>query len=273
MFETILENVRRSHPLVHSITNYVTANDCANLLLACGASPIMADDPGEAPEITARCAGLYLNLGTLQQGKIPSFFLCGHEANRLNLPIVLDPVGVGSSTLRTSTALRLLQELHPTVSRGNRSEIKALASGCAGESGVDAAECDQVTEDTLADAAAFVKRFAARTGAVVAMTGAIDIIADGQQAYCVRNGHPMMAFVTGAGCQLSALTAAFVSANPHAPLLSAVAAACAMGLAGEIAHSRLAPLDGSAAYRGYLIDAIYNLTPQQLEAGSKREPL
>ena len=105
------------------------------------------------------------------------------------------------------------------------------------------------------------------------MTGAIDIIADGQQAYCVRNGHPMMAFVTGAGCQLSALTAAFVAANPHAPLLSAVVAACAMGLAGEIAHSRLAPLDGSAAYRGYLIDAIYNLTPQQLEAGSKREPL
>ena len=271
MFASILENVRRSRPLVHCITNYVTANDCANLLLACGASPIMADDPGEAPEITARCAGLDLNLGTLQQGKIPSLLLCGREADRLGLPVILDPVGVGSSSLRTNTALQLLRELRLSVIRGNSSEIHALALGCADGAGVDAAPCDRVTEDTLPGAVAFAKAFAARTGAVVSMTGAIDIVTDGQQTYCIRNGHPMMAFVTGAGCQLSALTAAFAAANPDTPLQAAAAAACAMGLAGEIAHRRLTPMDGSASYRGYLIDAIYNLTPQQLDSGAKCE--
>ena len=122
------------------------------------------------------------------------------------------------------------------------------------------------------DAAAHAEpAFAARTGAVVAVTGAIDIVADGERAFCIRNGHPMMSAVTGTGCQLSALTAAFCAANPDKPLEAAAAAVCAMGLAGEIAHARLTPLDGNATYRNYIIDAIYNMTPAQLEEGAKYE--
>ena len=111
----------------------------------------------------------------------------------------------------------------------------------------------------------------ARTGAVVAITGAIDIVADAQKAYCIRNGNAMMSSITGTGCQLSALTAAFVTANPGQPLEAAAAAVCAMGLAGEIAHQRLTPQDGNATYRNYIIDAIYNMTPEQLEKGANYE--
>ena len=103
MFQSILDNVVRIHPLVHSITNYVTANDCANILLACGASPIMADDPLEAAEITSACDGLCLNLGTLHSRTIESMILSGKTANQKGIPVVFDPVGVGASHFRTQT--------------------------------------------------------------------------------------------------------------------------------------------------------------------------
>ena len=103
------------------------------------------------------------------------------------------------------------------------------------------------------------------------MTGAIDIVADGSKAFCIRNGHPMMASITGTGCQLSAMTAAFVAANPHSPLEAAAAAVAAVGYAGEIAHARLSPLDGNATYRSYIIDAIYRMTPEMLEEGANYE--
>ena len=197
--------------------------------------------------------------------------LAGHTAHRLGRPVVLDPVGAGASHLRTETALRLLREVKPTVIRGNISEMRTLAVGSGTTKGVDADASDKITEETLDRAVAFVKSFAARTGAVIAVTGAIDIVADGQRAFCIRNGHPMMSAVTGTGCQLSALTAAFCAANPDKPLEAAAAAVCAMGLAGEVAHSRLTKRDGSATYRNYIIDAIYNMTPEQLEEGARYE--
>ena len=265
MFQSIFANVRARSPLVHNITNYVTVNDCANMVLACGASPIMADDAAEVEDITSLCAGLNLNIGTLNSRTIPSMLLAGHTAHRLGRPVVLDPVGAGASHLRTETALRLLREVKPTVIRGNISEMRTLAVGSGTTKGVDADASDKITEETLDRAVAFVKSFAARTG------GAIDIVADGQRAFCIRNGHPMMSAVTGTGCQLSALTAAFCAANPDKPLEAAAAAVCAMGLAGEVAHSRLTKLDGSATYRNYIIDAIYNMTPEQLEEGARYE--
>ena len=118
---------------------------------------------------------------------------------------------------------------------------------------------------------ACAKDFARRIGAVVAVTGAIDIVTDGERAFCIRNGRPEMASITGTGCQLSALTAAFVTANPDCPLEATAAALCAMGLCGEIAHRRLTELDGNSSYRNYIIDAMYRLTPAELEKGAKYE--
>lgn len=271
MFRNMLENVRANCPLIHNITNYVTVNDCANIVIACGASPIMADDREEAAEITTICSGLNINIGTLNSRTIESMLIAGKRANQLGHPVVLDPVGAGASKLRTETAMKLLEEVKFTVIRGNISEIRTLASGSGTTKGVDADVADKVTEENLNEAAAFAKAFAEKTGAVAAITGAIDIVADGETAYCIRNGHPMMSAITGTGCQLSAMTAAFVTANPEYPLKAAAAAVSAMGLAGEIAHARLSEMDGNATYRNYIIDAIYHMTPEELERGAKYE--
>lgn len=181
MFKTEFENVRTKCPLIHNITNYVTVNDCANMVLACGASPIMADDAAEVEDITTICGGLNINIGTLNSRTITSMLLAGKKANALGHPVVLDPVGAGASKLRTDTAFRLLKEVKFTVIRGNISEVKTLASGAGTTKGVDADVADKVTEENLDAAVDFAKKFAAETGAVVAITGAIDIVADGEK--------------------------------------------------------------------------------------------
>lgn len=271
MFQNMLKNVRKKGPLIHNISNYVTVNDCANILLACGASPIMADDEEEVAEITSICSGLNINIGTLNKRTINSMLIAGKKANELGHPLVLDPVGAGASRLRTQTALKLLEELKFSVIRGNISEIKTLALGSGTTKGVDADLADKVTEENLDEAVAFVKAFAGKTGAVVAVTGAIDIVADDKKAYCIRNGHPMMSSITGTGCQLSAMTAAFITANPDHILEATAAAVSAMGYAGQIAYNRLGEMDGNATYRNYIIDAIYNMTPEMLEKGANYE--
>lgn len=275
MINPIFENVRKKSPIIHNITNYVTANDCANMLLACGASPIMADDVEEAAEITSLCHGLTINLGTLNQNKISSMLSAGKRANELGHPVILDPVGIGASKLRTETALRLIKEVSFSVIRANISEMKTLinnnaigskGSNKSGETrGVDAKISDQITEENLAKAVLFAQAAARKVGAVVVISGAIDIVADKNKVYCIRNGHPMMRLVTGTGCQLSALTAAFAAANPNMPLEAAAAAVCAMGVCGEIGYRRLGEMDGNASYRNYIIDAMYHLTPERLE--------
>lgn len=182
MFKTEFENLRRTCPLIHNITNYVTVNDCANMVLACGASPIMADDAAEVEDITTICGGLNINIGTLNSRTITSMLLAGKKANQLGHPVVLDPVGAGASRLRTDTAFRLLRDVKFTVIRGNISEIKTLASGAGTTKGVDADVADKVTEANLDSAVAFAKAFAAQTGAVIAITGAIDIVADAEKS-------------------------------------------------------------------------------------------
>lgn len=271
MLKEMLENVRRTCPLIHNITNYVTVNDCANILLACGGSPIMADDVDEAEDITTICAGLNINIGTLNQRTIPAMHVAGKKANELGHPVVLDPVGAGASALRTRTANELIEQVKFTVIRGNISEIKTLALGAGTTRGVDADLADTVTKENLPQAVEFAREFAKKTGAVIAITGAIDIVADEKKAYCIFNGHPMMSSITGTGCQLSAMTAAYVTANQETPLEATAAAICAMGICGEKAHSRLSKEDGNASYRNYIIDAIYHLDGDELERLARYE--
>lgn len=270
-FETILGNVRTKVPLVHNITNYVTVNDCANILLACGGSPIMSDDEGDVEDITAICAGLNINIGTLNKNTIPSMFLAGKKASELGHITLLDPVGAGASRLRTETAAKLIDEIRFSVIRGNVSEIKALAQGANSTKGVDADEADQVNAGNLDRVIAFAKAFADRTGAVIAITGATDLITDGRQVCLITNGHPMMSRITGTGCMLSAMTTAFAAANPGSVFEAVCAAVISMGLCGEIAHRRLGVADGNSSYRNYIIDAVFNLTAEELKKGAKYE--
>lgn len=267
MLNEVLLQTRRKSPLIHCINNHVTSNDCANILLACGGSAIMADDPDEAAEITAMCDGLVLNMGTPSPRKLEALLRAGAQANRLGHPVILDPVGVGSSAMRREAGHQLLDGIRFAAIRGNASEIATLVRGTAAHRGVDA-DLEEAAMDAVAENA---KRLSAKTGAVVIVTGDTDIVTDGTTLYRVHNGHPMMKTVTGAGCQLSALLGAYVTANPERPLQAALAAVCAMGLAGQLAYERLGPLDGNASYRNYIIDAIYNLTPEALEKGAKYE--
>ena len=270
---TALENVRATTPLVHCITNYVTVNDCANALLACGGSPIMADDVDDAPEITRICGGLVLNIGTLNARTIETMRASGRVAGELGHPIVLDPVGAGASALRTNTAATLVDELPVTVVRGNMSEVKTVAGAAAATRGVDVNPDDAVGEKNLASSAAFARELAGRLGCVVAITGAIDVVASADRAYAIRNGVPMMGKITGTGCMLDTIVAAYAVANPGRALEATVAAVAGWGLAGEVAAGRMGPLDGNASFRTYLIDAAYNLPAEQLAAGARVEEL
>jgi hydroxyethylthiazole kinase len=271
MLGKYLENVRTNCPLVHNITNYVTVNDVANILLACGASPIMSDEPEDVEDITSICPGLNINIGTLNQRTIEGMFRAGRKAEELGHTLLLDPVGAGASKLRTDTAVKLMDELHFTVIRGNISEIKTLALGSGTTKGVDADVADAVTEDTLDSAVKFVKDFAKKADAIVAITGAIDLVSDGDTCYVIRNGRSEMGKITGTGCQLSALTTAYVVANPDNKLEAAAAAVCLMGLAGEIGWSRMQEGDGNSTYRNRIIDAIFNMDGDTLEKGAKYE--
>ncbi len=271
MLGECLKNVRKQVPLVHNITNYVTVNDVANVLLACGGSPIMSDEPKDVEDITTICGGLNINIGTLNERSIEGMFLAGRRAKELGHPILLDPVGAGASKLRTETALKLMKELHPTVIRGNISEIKTLASGSGTTKGVDADVADAVTEENLESAVDFVKTFAKKSGSIVAITGAIDLVSDGETCFVIRNGRAEMGKITGTGCQLSGMMTAYITANPDKRLEAAAAAVCVMGVAGEIGWSHMQEWEGNSTYRNRIIDAIYQMDEAILDEGAKYE--
>ncbi len=272
MFAKYLDNVRNKRPLVHSITNYVTANDCANAILAIGGSPVMADDAEDVKDITKISDGLNINIGTLSSRTIAAMLEALKAANEKNIPVLLDPVGAGASKLRTETAVGLIEFGGISVIRGNISEIKALALGTNSTKGVDADSADRISEDNTYSVIGFARELSNKTGAVIVITGETDIVADTERAYLVHNGSFMMGKITGAGCILSSIMTAFIAANPDDIVNAAVAAVCAMGISGEKAYEKLSGR-GSATYRTLLIDELFNLKSESLMEGAKYEIL
>ena len=273
MFSEIIKNVKNKTPLVHNITNYVTVNDCANVLLACGGSPIMADDIEEVEEIVSISSALVLNIGTLNSRTIESMIKAGEKANELNIPAILDPVGVGASNLRTDTARKLLDEVKFAVVRGNMSEIKALGNTNAkGARGVDANVADSINEENLTDVVEYVKSLSGRLSLVVAVTGAIDIVSDSTKTYIIRNGHPMMGKISGTGCMLSSTIGAYCGANKDNIIDATAAAVCIMGLSGELAYEKMKKNDeGTSMLRSHLIDFMSKIDDEMLKEGAKVE--
>lgn len=264
----VLENVRIKKPLVHNITNYVTVNDCANMILAIGSSPIMADDILEVEEITSICNALVINIGTLNSRTVEAMIIAGKTANKLNIPVILDPVGAGASKFRTSTTLRLLKEIKFTVIRGNISEIKTLALGTSSTIGVDANESDKVTGDNLKEVIDFSKNLSKETGAIIAITGATDIISSENQSYLIKNGNEYMSRITGTGCMLSSIIGVLCGANKENPLYATTVAVAAMGLCGELAYEKVIERkEGTGSFKVYLIDSMSNLSYKTLEGG------
>ena len=225
--------------------------------------------------------GLDINIGMLNDNKLSSMLKAGATANELGIPVILDPVGAGSSDYRIKAVQNLMSNVQFGVIRGNVSEIKAIAAKqgihniAAGvyetmqkdrsAMGVEAGIADKITDDNIKEMADFINKLSQKTGAVIAVTGGIDIVADENRVYAIRNGHKMMSLVTGAGCQLSALTSAYVAADKEHILESVCAAVSVMGISGELAYRRMADVDGNASYRNYIIDAVYNMTDDTLK--------
>lgn len=254
----LLSRIRERKPLVHHITNMVVMNDTANITLAIGALPVMAHSLEEVEEMVGLASALVLNIGTLTPEQIAAMLLSGRQANARGIPIVLDPVGAGATKLRTESALKLLRELRIAALRGNASEIGALV-GVEGETrGVESISLVGSREDVA-------QRAAREFGCAVAITGARDVIADGQRLFSVDNGHPMLATITGSGCMATSLIGAFLAVEPDAARAT-TAGLVAIGLAGEHAAPKSG---GPGTFRSQLLDAVANLTPQSLDAGAK----
>jgi hydroxyethylthiazole kinase len=246
--------LRERAPVVHTITNWVTAGDVANALHAAGARPVMAFSPKEVAEIVAGADALVLNLGTPEPSRVRGMFLAARHANQLNRPIVFDPVGVAGSRFRTESARGLLSEIRMTIIRGNRAEIGALAEMGGQLRGIDA-------ETGPSDLVAAARALSLKTGAVVAVTGPEDLIVRGERRVIVKNGHPIMARMTGTGCILSALIGAFASVEAD-PLTAATAAIAFFGVAGEKAALRA---QGPGTFRAALFDVLFELSPDELK--------
>lgn len=261
---SIYEQTHEKDPGVQCITNIVTVNDCANILLAAGASPAMTMDIREAAEAVRRMQALVCNMGAIEYAD--SMISAGQEANRCHIPVVLDPVAAGGTRLRWNVSAQLLRDVHFSAIRGNASEIRALAGKSTPGRGVDVALADEVTEENLSDTGALVRDLAERTGSVIALSGVIDVVSDGKRTAFVRNGCSTMARITGSGCMLTTMMGGFFGAVPDRPFEAALAAVVIMGVAGELADDkRIAKGTGNATFRTDLIDAVFTLTREQLE--------
>lgn len=272
MFEKVFNNVHKQSPIVHCITNYVTVNDVANIILAAGASPIMADDIEEVSDITSICNSLVLNIGTLNSRTIESMIKAGKTANELQHPVVLDPVGMGASQLRMDTTLRLLKEVQFSVIKGNASEIKGILNKTRTSRGVDVSLEDIIHESNVNEYIEVAKEVSKASSAVVVITGAIDIITNGEKTYIIRNGHENMGKITGTGCMLAGVIGGFIGANPENILDSTATAVAAMGLSGELANKKSIEKGlGTGSLRTYIIDYMSNLNSKELKEGMKIE--
>ena len=257
-----LRRVRERRPLVHNITNYVVMNYTANALLACGASPVMAHAAEEVEEMVSLAGALVLNIGTLSPPWVEAMLKAGKRANALHVPVVLDPVGAGATRMRTDSARRLIEEISIQVIRGNASEILSLA-GEKSESrtkGVDSVH----TVDQVAETAGVLAKELRTT---LAITGAVDLITDGERVCRVMNGHEMMGRVTGTGCTATVMIGAFLAVCPD-PLEAATTGLSYFGLAGEKAAAKAF---GPGSFQIELLDALYKMEEEEMRAGAKIE--
>lgn len=264
----LLNRLKNKKPLIHNITNYVTVNDCANILLAIGASPIMADDLKESADITSIASALVINIGTLNERTIESMIASGKKANELNIPVVLDPVGAGASSFRNETTKRILEEIKISVLRGNMSEIKFIAGLESETKGVDASESDLKSDSY--EGIRVAKSLAKRFNCTVAITGVCDIVSDGEKSVTIENGTKMLSNVTGTGCMTTALVGGYLGAceTKEDLFIAAVSGIVSMGICGEIAEERAGSI-GLGSFHMAIIDAVSNLDEEDLLKRSK----
>ena len=263
LIETIckdLELIRKNRPLVHSITNLVVMNETANAILCLGGLPIMAHAKEEVEEMVGIAGALVLNIGTLEPDWVDAMELAGMRANQLDIPVILDPVGAGATTLRTKSSKRLLDSVKISVIRGNSAEISTLAGVSSEIRGVES-----ITSGMSEEIAA---EFASRMGCTVAITGPVDIVSDGNRCARIANGDIMLSKVVGTGCTSNVIIASFAAVQAD-PFTAAVGGLVSFGVAGELAAQEAPEKPGT--FHVELYNALYALTPDIIRERAKIE--
>lgn len=250
----IKHNVKLKKPLIHCITNPISINDCANIVLAVGAKPIMAEHPLEVSEITSVSKSLGVNLGNITDVRMESMLISGKTAFRKKIPQIIDLVGVGCSKLRLNYAKKFISQCHPSVIKGNMSEIKAICDIESNAKGIDVGECDRITDESFGENIKMIKELSMQTGAVIAATGVVDIIINGDETYLIKNGCEMLSMITGTGCMLAALIASYISSLDI--LGGTILAVSLMGICGELSQN----VNGIGSFRTELIDNIFRIS-------------
>ena len=251
-----VDTLRSKRVLVHNITNYVTVNDCANVTLAIGASPVMADEILEVREMVSICNALVLNIGTCNERVIASMIEAGQEANARNIPVVLDPVGVGATTFRHESADKLMRSIRFSVIRGNMAEIKVIAGLESKRAGVDSLEDES-------DGKNIALMLSRKLGCVIAITGKVDIVSNGTVVFELSNGDALLTKLTGTGCMTSSLIGSFLGSGCSS-LLSAIAGISSMSIAGEMAAKALHQPNALGSFKVALMDGIGALNAQTM---------
>lgn len=254
--------VREKNPLVHCITNYVTVNDVANAILAVGGSPIMADDINEVAEISSIASAVVINIGTLNERTVKSMEKAGVTANSKNVPVILDPVGVGVSNLRNKTVEKLLATVKFAAIRGNLSEMAFCAGKNSATRGVDSNSTDE--KFSVAEVAKIV---AEKYSCVAIITGAVDVVTDGKKFAQIKNGVAAMGKITGTGCMLSGILGAYIGAVED-KFSAAVSAVASMGIAGEISAEKYSEVGTGSLHIG-IIDALSKIDDEIISARGK----
>lgn len=256
----VLEKIKSTKPLVHHITNWVTIYDCANITRCIGALPVMAHAIEESGEMTGISQALVLNIGTLTPQLVRSMITSGKKANESGIPVVLDSVGVGATTLRTEKVKEILGSVRVSILKGNAGEMGTLAGSRAEVKGVES----MGAEGDARDAA---KYLAGKYGLTAVITGEEDVVSDGKSIYTVSNGHSMMGSIVGTGCMLASVIGAFAAVEKDCARASAFALVC-FGIAGELAAERS---EGPGSYKERFYDELFNLDKEKIDGMKKLE--
>lgn len=253
----IKKQAKDNSPLIHCITNPISINACANIVLAIGGKPIMAEHPGEVENITKMSKALAVNLGNITDTRIESIYLSGLTALKYNIPHIIDLVGVGASAIRLELGKKYIRDCKPTIIKGNMSEIKAILDLPSSPWGIDVGKDDQIKHDNLVESINIGKTLANKSKSNVVISGKIDIITDGKNSHIVKNGVELLSNITGTGCMLGALIASLM---PYGnPLSAALAGTLIMTISGELSKDA----KGTGSFMVELMDNIYSMNLKQ----------
>lgn len=253
----IKNQTKEDSPLIHCITNPISINGCANVVLALGGKPIMAEHPREVEKITEISKALAVNLGNITDVRIESIYLSGLTAKNNNIPHIIDLVGVGVSPFRLGFAKKYIKDCKPNIIKGNMSEIKAILDIPSSPMGIDVGEDDKIEVNNLVKSINIGKDLAVKTSSTVLISGKLDIITDGNNSYIVKNGVELLSSITGTGCMLNTLIASLM---PYGnPLSAALAGTLILTISGELSKDA----KGSGSFMVDLIDNIYSMNFEQ----------